>query len=272
MAKQQVIDSITDAFNAKYQKNGVVYASNIATVNKRDAAGNIVYQQGQSNPLLIIEAIAENITNQSVLKVVNTQFNYYKFPARTNVVFETDFDSGIDPEDFNTEITPTAIPVKYSPVSDQQLVESLGFTTLEFSMVDPPTLTQENKNAFTVTQDVLDLVSKSLTFTGVITTSYNSNNNSRVQFTITEFDSNGEELAQSRDGGFNIPTWYPAGTDDDGKVRKEGTYKTTINLGISKDWVKLGHTYRVMGRTDESNDKRFHTVLANDTYIKITGA
>ncbi len=42
MAKQQNIpvDSLTNEVNAKYQKNGLTYISNIPTVNVRDEAGN----------------------------------------------------------------------------------------------------------------------------------------------------------------------------------------------------------------------------------------
>jgi len=275
MAKQKevVVDSIVDAFNAKYQKKGVTYASNISTINTRDEAGNIVYKQNEANPLLVIEAIAENIINQSVLKVVDTQFNYFKFPARTNVVVEDDLDLGIDPDDFVVEIPqPEPLPVKYSPSTDQTLIESVDFSTLEFSLVNEGPA-QENVNSFTVTQEILDLIPNYLKFTGVVTSYYNSNNNSRAQFTITEFDSNGNALPASRDNGsFNIPVYYPNGTDDEGKIKKEGTYTTNINLTISKTWLQLGHTYRIMGRTNDSNNNRFHTVLAKDSYIKITGA
>lgn len=272
MADKIVVDSINDAFNAKYQKNGVLYASNIDTINKRDEAGNIIFKQDNTNSVLIIEAITENITNESVLKVVDTQFNYFKFPARTNVLVEPEFDLGINPEDFQIELPVTPpIPVTYSPAADQVVIKSDEFSTLEFSKVNPVTLTQETTNAFTVTQEVLDLIPTYLKFSGTITTLYNSNNNSRVQFTIQEYDANGTLLPASRSGGFEIPVYYPDGTEDEGKVKNEGTYTTTISLVINKTSVVLGHTYRVVGRTDDSNQNRFHTVLANDTNIKITG-
>jgi hypothetical protein len=268
--KNITIDSTINAKNAKYQSKGVVYASNISTINKRDEAGNVVYEEGGAIPLLVIEGIAENIVNSSVLKVVDTQFNYYKFPARTNVVVEEEFDLGFDPSDFEVQITPEPLPTKYAPIANQNVAKGDGFSTLEFSSVlEGPA--QENPNSFTVTQEVLDRVNNSLKFSGLIKTYYNSNNSSRVQFTITEYDVNGVALPQQREGGFSIPVWYPTGTDDEGKVRQEGDYSTTINLNITKSFLSLGHTYRIMGRTDESTNNRFHEVRATDTFIRITG-
>jgi hypothetical protein len=269
--KNITIDSTINAKNAKYQSKGVVYASNISTVNKRDEAGNVVYEEGGAIPLLVIEGIAENIINSSVLKVVDTQFNYYKFPARTNVIPTEQLNLGIDPEDFNPQITPEPLPTKYAPIANQNVAKGDGFSTLEFSKVLEGPPVQETPNSFTVTQEVLDRVNGSLKFSGLIRTYYNSNNNSRVQFTITEYDVNGFALPQEREGGFAIPVWYPTGTDDEGKVRQEKEYSTIINLNIAKSFLSLGHTYRIMGRTDESTDTRFHEVRADDTFIRITG-
>ena len=81
---------------AKYQKNGLTYQSNNINIIPRDPAGNINLQENSTNnPLLIIEPSAEKILNNSVLKVIDTQFNYFKFPVNTNII-NTDLDLDLD--------------------------------------------------------------------------------------------------------------------------------------------------------------------------------
>jgi hypothetical protein len=268
MAKQKpVIDSLNDAFNAKYQKNGVVYASNIATVNTRDEAGNVVYQQGQANPLLVIEAIGENITNQSVLKVVDTQFNYYKFPARTNVVFEPDFEPGIDPNEFAAileEISqPPALPARYSPAVDQRIPETTTFTTLDFSttVTGQP---QQQANSFSVTQKVLDEVTTQIRVTGLLKTFYSANLDTELSFAVMEYDDLGALV------GRVSPVITPsegAKFDNKDRISGEGDYLSTFDFTIIKSKLILGHTYRVAGQTDRNTDKRNHTLIASESYI-----
>ena len=70
----------------KYQGNLTV-TSNDTNIIPRDDAGNIQLQESsETNPLLIIEPVATRITLSSVLKVLDTRFQYFKFPATTRVI------------------------------------------------------------------------------------------------------------------------------------------------------------------------------------------
>lgn len=267
--KKPVVDSINDAFNAKYQKNGVVYASNIATVNTRDAAGNITYEQGDTTKLLVIEAIAENIINESVLKVVDTQFNYFKFPARTNVVIEPDFDPDIDPTQFAAALEetsqPNALPARYRPAVDQRIPESTSFNTLEFSTTVSGQQ-QTETNAFTVTEKVLEEVGTQLRVTGLLRTYYSANLDTELSFAVIEYDAQGAIIG--RVSPIILPTSGPK--FDDGKPTEEGDYESPFDFVISKSNLTLGHSYRVAGKTDRNSDKRNHTLYANDSFINYT--
>jgi len=82
----------------KYLNNGLTYISNDINIHPRDAAGNIIlHENGINNPLLIIEPITELISVQSMLRVLDTRFNYFKFPVTTTIDID---DSILD----NTEI------------------------------------------------------------------------------------------------------------------------------------------------------------------------
>jgi hypothetical protein len=283
MAKQNVvIDSVNDSFNAKYQTNGVVYASNIDTVNTRDEAGNIVYRQGEINPLLIIDAISENIINQSVLKVVNTQFNYFKFPARTNVVVEEDFDLGFDPSEFNVLPEPLPpIPAEYAPSAAYILPEgNFGnmFTIDLKSVVEGPPQTKPGK--FVITQDLLDTLetawgaqnmTASLSVTGKITTRYYNkgagDRNSAVGFRLDygngTVNPNAFRMSQ------------PASDIKDYKAKKDGTYTTFVNTvipykdseGNVYDLFTLGNEWSFTGFAEDSTAKIYHEILPGDTFI-----
>lgn len=68
---------------APYLVNGLTYVSNDPKIVPRTKDGVIKVQE---NKPLIIEPTRYQISNRSVLKVVDTQFKYYNFPATINVV------------------------------------------------------------------------------------------------------------------------------------------------------------------------------------------
>jgi RNA polymerase sigma factor (sigma-70 family) len=76
------IDPITGAQQAQYQVNGINYISDNDDIIPRDAAGNIILtESGSNNPLLIINPVAEQITTTSIIRALDTAFQYYKFPV-----------------------------------------------------------------------------------------------------------------------------------------------------------------------------------------------
>ena len=66
----------------EYIDNGLTFKSNDQYVIDRDSAGNMKLQiSASSNQNLIIEPAIENFTNASFINAIDTQFNYFKFPA-----------------------------------------------------------------------------------------------------------------------------------------------------------------------------------------------
>ena len=99
-----------------YQTNGLNVISNNNNVIPRDASGNVMlHEESISNPLLIIESVTKKITLKSILKIIDTQFKYFKFPA-TNLtiideVEELDLDLDYDP-----------IYARYKPSEDRRVL------------------------------------------------------------------------------------------------------------------------------------------------------
>ncbi len=91
----------------EYIEKGLTFKSNNKFINQRNAAGNLLFEENsQNNQNLIIEPTIETYTNKSFIEAVDTQFNYFKFPARIGVdstldlTFNMDFDiedTGTDP-------------------------------------------------------------------------------------------------------------------------------------------------------------------------------
>ena len=95
-------DPIAQEIQQPYILNGLTYQSNNPYVIERDDAGNIKLYESGSNQRLIIEPSIENITNQSFVQVVDTQFQYFKFPVKTvsagsSALTDIDLDISQDP-------------------------------------------------------------------------------------------------------------------------------------------------------------------------------
>jgi hypothetical protein len=283
MAKQQntKVDSISNEQNARYQKRGITYVSNIPTVNVRDEAGNILFTEGKNSQPVIIEPITTRITTTSVLKILDTQFNYFKFPARTTTVDESldlDLDLNLDLE-LELEDTAAAIesnspstPARYKPSANQQVVKANADTSqpIDLSVVTVGPA-QTNKNSFTIAQDLIDS-GKSLKVTGVITTQYNDNSSSEVGFLIsyTKPDGVTNKFTNAGQPG-NNGTLYPNGINNNKKVSDEGIYETIIDYTIAaKSILDIGEGGQIFisGFAEDQKEKKNHTILANSTYVK----
>jgi len=272
------MDSVSLRQDSFYEEKGITALSNDNVVVPRDLAGNVLIQTTSS--LLVIEAITTNVLAESVLPLLDTQFNYFKFPARTAVVDETfdlDLDLNLsldlDLEDATNQIESSlpSTPARYTPESDQQVLKATKDTaqTIDLSVVTsgPP---QTNKNSFTIAQDLIDS-GKALKLTGVITTQYNSNRNSEVGFLINYSNADGVGNNYTTPGVNGI--LYPSGNDvnSKNKVTKEGIYETDIDFTITAASIKtigIGGRIFITGFAEDQKENRNHTILANSTYVK----
>lgn len=277
-----MIDSVALRQDSFYDEKGITAISNNNAVVSRDQNGNILVQPSSS--LLVIEAITTNVLAESVLPLLNTQFNYFKFPARTAIVDETldlDLDLNLDlsleleSEVATVESNIPVTPSTYKPSANQQVSkiskDSLDGVKTEAQIIELSNVTQgppqQYKNAFTITQDLIEQ-GKDLKITGVITTQYNSNRKSEVGF-FFGLGKNGEITDLSSVLFTNFFT--PDGANDKNQVEKEGIYTTNIDKTVTNSsLVALGANTDIFlrGYAEDQQDNRNHTILANSTFIK----
>ena len=158
----------------------------------------LLLRENQTNPLLIIEPIYKKILNSSVVKVLDTQFNYFKFPVR---VTENELDLGIDidlsleTDNISAKLTiPIPLDSKNQPQNFQKIDVALpgntwyyngergtngGFKQLQFAGgTDQPT-----PNSYTITEDMLNsLRDQNKTLRFKIQTQYRTGNTNRTEF------------------------------------------------------------------------------------------
>jgi hypothetical protein len=181
----------------KYQNNLTV-TSNDSNIIPRDDAGNIQLESNSTtNPLLIIEPVATKIFLSSMLKVLDTRFQYFKFPATTRVIDEPPVDIDLSIPEFEDTIkTEYTLPITYDSQNQPNefiplntsfpskwyyndgITESSGFKQLPFTGEN-----QTKPNGYTVTQNVIDLLrsrNKTLKFTITAQVAWNPNNSNNI--------------------------------------------------------------------------------------------
>ena len=168
---QQLIDPADIARSVPYIQNGLTYKSNNTSIHKRDAAGNIILEEnGDSNPLLIIEPTVKRISTKSITRVIDTAFQYFKFPVavtQTESLPDLNLEFAIDTDTITTRYTipyqeyPEGVPNSYRRLNTtgtstwftNGTINSNGFTRLPFSGG-----TQLEPGTFTITPDILDFL------------------------------------------------------------------------------------------------------------------
>lgn len=192
------LDPIDLDQQAKYEEQGITRLSNNDSVVNRNTAGNILFRENQSNPLLVIEPIYKKILNSSVVKVLDTQFNYFKFPVRISeneLDLNLDVDLNFETDNISANLTiPIPLDSKNQPINFQKIDVALpgntwyyngergtngGFKQLQFT----GGTNQSTPNSYTITEDILNtLKEQNKTVRFKIQTQYRTGNEERTEF------------------------------------------------------------------------------------------
>jgi hypothetical protein len=192
------LDSNIIRNQTKYRKNGLTYVSNNDAVIPRDQGGNIMMQEdADNNPMLIIEPISTKITNNSMLKILDTQFTYFKFPTRfpieTTLDLDLDADLVLESDEIKEEYTflieydsenqPNPfirINTSYNSTwfYNDGVTTAIGFKELPFNGSNQP-----RPNGFTITRSIIDTLqskSKTLKFTIQVQVAWKTDNTNNI--------------------------------------------------------------------------------------------
>jgi hypothetical protein len=145
-----LIDPVEFAKSSRYIQNGLTYISNNDAVHTRDDAGNIILKENSdTNQLLIIEPTVKRVATRSVIKVVDTTFNYFKFPVSVRST-ETLPDLDLD---FTIETNNDIIYARYKPSENRFIAESIVPSGILMDEVVEGNI-QTKTNTYSITKEV----------------------------------------------------------------------------------------------------------------------
>jgi hypothetical protein len=262
----KLLDPVKLAQIVKYVGNLTV-TSNDVNIVPRDDSGNIqLIEESETNPLLIIEPVATKITLDSVLKVIDTRFQYFKFPATTRVI-QTNTAS-ID----YTSVETDTVYARYKPSENRKILSTPVFSGILMDEVVEGQI-QTNINTYYITKEIKES-GANLRFRIKLSHQYTALmqentqfSNSTVEFSIIKQGPD-TELNRQFKGPF-----LPIGNQGvPGVMQSNEVLNTEIEIIITNTEFSIGDIFNIGAKTDTNNELFYHTINAEQTYWVITDA
>ena len=168
----KLFDAVAGEQQAKYYKEGLDYISNDINIIPRDEIGNIVLNEDSTtNPKLVISAVTEQIATKSVLRVLDTRFQYFKFPVQIaqGDTFNINTGFNIDIDTITTELKlPIQVDSANQPIdlikinttydSDWLYGEDAAQISSGFKQLPFVGNLQSVPNSYVLTKDIIDIL------------------------------------------------------------------------------------------------------------------
>ena len=261
-------DSIAVDLQVKYQNQGLTYVSNNVNVVPRNENGNIALQEGvDNNPLLIIEPTVNRITTKSMLRVLDTQFNYYSFPV------SIEFDDASTDLDLNVDLQlPDPVFARYRPSENRPILAGPDYSGILMDEVQEG-LSQQSTNTYTISKDIK-----------------NSGVNLRFRIKLQHrFDAPGGFLNVTPFGTafFSIIKASEQGLDRTyrtfentsefrpnipGSINQYEVQNLEVDIVIPNSEFEIGDRFGIGAKAGQNNATEFHTINALQSYWVITDA
>jgi hypothetical protein len=261
--KQANTDSINIDKQLKYQKDGLTSISNNESIMPRDANGNIILQQdGTANPLLIIEPTANKITNKSMMRILDTQFKYFKFPPRTTIIDEEPVDLDLDLDLQSLDAT----FARYRPSEDQKIPASTEYSGIEISEVQDGII-QQSPNTYTITKDLKNS-GVDLRFRIKLQHRYDAPSGyGTAYFSIIRASEEGlNREYRTFENTSNLHPTVP------GSINQYEVQNLEIDIVIPNSEFEIGDRFGIGAKAGQNNDTQYHTINALQSYWVITDA
>jgi hypothetical protein len=248
-----VIDSIDVGKQLNYQTNGLTVISNNTNIVPRDIAGNVMlHEDATDNPLLIIEPTTKKITTKSILRVIDTQFKYFKFPATTTIIDDLDdLDLNLD-LDLNTD----PIYARYKPSEDRRIPAGTLYSGILMDEVEDG-IPQKNTNAYYITKEIKNS-GKDLRIRIALQHRYDSpvdNETSDVLFSLIKTN-----IDTGLDRTYRL---YP----EDNKAMSQYQVKTLLvdDVLLNSEFA-IGDTFSIGAVSEHDEEFKYHTINAVTSY------
>jgi len=277
---QSLADDVNLQQITYYDKNGITAISNNQNVVPRDEAGNVALQDGvESNPLLIIEPISLKITNRSALRILDTQFNYFKFPAKIDVSEEPDLDLdlGLDIDVSSLEsnlIDP--VYARYKPSEDRRIltgdVNRPGAERFSGILMDEVVdgLPQKNTNGYFITKEIKN-AGTDLRFRIKLQHKYQADTpaygTSYFSLILNSPDRGVERQWKGPFANNSI-----SNPDVFGSIGQYDIQTLSLDLVIPNDEFEIGDTISIGAFAGQNVDSQYHFIIADQSYWVITDA
>lgn len=295
-----LLDPVRLQQQTKYKTNGLTVTSNNVNIMPRDAAGNIMLHENSSkNPLLIIEPVDTKIMLQSVLKVLDTRFDYFKFPV---TIVSTDIDAAIDLTIPDLDID--TIYARYRPSESRRILLPSGdwwegekFSGILMDFVEDG-ISQKVTNSYQITKEIKES-GIDLRFRIQIRHRFDTPDPAPI-FNDDRQTTGGSALiyppAEIGTSYFsiirntpNVPPggWPPAlnklfkgpfannsilTPDAFGSIGQSEEQTLELDLVILNSEFEIGDYFSIGAFAGQNSDTSFHTILPNQTYWVITDA
>ena len=263
MAKDTQAEFVTNTKESKYQLLGVTYNSNNLYVNSRLDNGFVGINIGDvTGSLLVIEPISQKFINSSMLKVLNTQFNYFKFPARTTVVQEDVVDLDLD---LNLQILDTVF-ARYRPTEDQRIAASADYSGIEIGDVQDG-VAQQFPNSYTVSKDLKNS-GADLRFRIKLQHRYDAPSGYGTAF-FSIIKSSEQGLNRQYRTFENTSNLHPT---IPGSINQYEVQNLEIDIVIPNSEFEIGDRFGIGAKAGQNNNTQYHTINALQSYWVITDA
>jgi hypothetical protein len=248
------VSAVQMSSTIKYQTNGLLFVTNDTDVVPRNESGAIQIEDGITTPtILVVEPMIKRVTTKSVLKVIDTQFTYYKFPARTALDDEPELDLDLDLSLIEEQ---DIIYARYAPSEDRRVRAGDTYSgILMDEVVDG--LLQRKPNRYYISKAIK-----------------NSGKDLRLRITIGHrYDSDVNEpgnilfslIKTSVDQGI-IRDWKTYSAPDNGKINQYEVQKLVIDEIIPNSELQIGDTYSIGAYAIASN--AVENVILNSSEFK----
>ena len=269
---------------AKYQGNLTV-TSNDTNIVPRDDAGNVRLETDlESNLLLIIEPVATRITLNSVLKVLDTQFQYFKFPATVRVIDDTEVDVDLTIPDIELELENDTIFARYRPSEARRINLPAGdwwegekFSGILMDFVESG-IPQKLTNQYQITKQIKE-AGKDLRFRIQIKHRFDAVDDGAIGTAYFSIIKNSPEVPAagwppSLNKLFRGPFANTSNLDPDtfGSIGQYEEQVLNIDIIIPNADFEIGDYFSIGAYAGQNNDSEFHTILPVQSYWSITDA
>lgn len=254
-------DPVLLAQQAKYKQQGLTVTSNNTSIIPRDSVGNIILQENsETNPLLIIEPVTTKITTNSILRVIETRFQYYSFPASViAAAVATDLNIDLNMADNDP------IFARYKPSADL-IINTGDYSGILMDEVEAGNL-QKNTNTYYITKEIKNS-GKDLRLRGKINHRFDIGSTSNSGLT----DEKGTAFFSIIKQGPNFDldrSWIEIGGGEIGQYNIQNLFFDQIILNND---FEIGDNFSIGALAGQREEFKFHTINSEQTYWVITDA